>query len=82
MNRNQKIVLAAGCIVLLIATAFPPFTLFGEVGYSWFGSPAKFKYQSGDIGPGRIYAARLYVEWGLIAVLTGAGVLLTWEKKA
>ncbi len=86
MNRAQRIILLVGMVAFLVSCLIVPYIGYKSlsapafIGYNWFHNPP-----ASGLGSTNIYVeidlTRLFLEWGVILIVTAAALLLNGSKK-
>lgn len=86
LNNKQRIILIIGVLLFALMGLFPPWinTLYGEIhqvlpaGYAFIASPPNPKFLDGGVS---LDISRLVVQWFILIVVTGFGLVVTKTER-
>jgi hypothetical protein len=76
MNRNQKIVIIVGLIIIVLMGLFPPWTFHYDGNEYTVG----YKFITQATGPVKIDESRLLIQWFCVCIVVGGLVLILKDK--
>ncbi|MSQ17760.1 MAG: hypothetical protein EXR54_09430 [Dehalococcoidia bacterium] len=71
LNARQRKIIGVGIVVIVAMGIFPPYDNCCYDGYDFIGFLSTYE----------IDMTRLFIQWGLVTLVSGAGVLLTSQPK-